>query len=220
MGSIADPFFEREVTAPQVLFVDGACPHLLDASHTVSIIGSRTASPQARALAQSVARAAAGRGITVVSGYADGVDAAAHVGAMYEDGPTVAVLGCGIEAKEPSRSCLEQYISCNGVFVSEESDPALPSSLDSRRRRDRITAALSDALFVIADEADGGGVHTARIGHLLGKKVFAVDWNGIKEPESGRIGSDGLLRDGTAVAIEAQSADEQVARMLDERIWA
>jgi DNA processing protein len=79
---------------PPALYADGDVP---DAPATVTVVGSRAASPTGKGAARALGRALGERGVCVVSGLALGVDAAAHEGALEAGGPSVGVLGCGID---------------------------------------------------------------------------------------------------------------------------
>jgi DNA processing protein len=84
---------------PPALFVDGEVPETV----TVALVGSRKASTTGIETAKTLGMALSERGVCVVSGLALGVDAAAHEGAVQDEGPTVGVLGCGIDVTYPGK---------------------------------------------------------------------------------------------------------------------
>ncbi len=148
--------------------------------------------------------------IIVVSGYAAGIDTSAHLGAMNAHGKTIAVLGSGINVKAPEKHPLEEYILENGVFVSEQNNIDEPRKYEFLMARDRITAGLSDAIFVIETDCNGGAVHTAIIGKGQGKKVYAIDWKNLPDYSSNvRNGNAQIISDGIAAAISILDAGKE-----------
>jgi len=108
---------------PFGLFLRGrAAPALarLGAGPVVALVGSRRATAPGRAMARALAAGLAERGAVVVSGLAQGIDAAAHEGALAADGTTVAVLGCGVDVSYPrANRLLAARIVADGLLVSE-----------------------------------------------------------------------------------------------------
>lgn len=140
----------------------------------VAIVGSREVSEEVLTLTRRWARQLAEAGVTVISGLAAGVDAAAHEGALEAGGPTFGVCGCGLLTAFAS-SDLPARVSEAGGLCSELSPqaPRLPQSLFARNR---IIAGLAESVLVISSRADGGAVHTARTALREGRAVFAVNW--------------------------------------------
>lgn len=107
---------------PAALFVRGRLP---EPSHAVAIVGSRAATPYGRARARELARDLVRLGCTIVSGLAQGIDAAAHQGALEEDGASVAVLPGGLDAiTPPAHEPLAQALCARGALVSERATGA------------------------------------------------------------------------------------------------
>ena len=103
---------------PLLLFARGSLP--ADQEPYVALVGTRRASPYGIRMADRLARELAARGITVVSGMAMGIDAAAHRGALEAGGRTVAVLGCGVDIVYPPQNAqLMQDIAAGGAVVSQ-----------------------------------------------------------------------------------------------------
>jgi DNA processing protein len=119
-------------------------------------------------------RALAVHGATVVSGGARGIDGAAHRGAVRAGGMTVAVLGCGIDVAYPSQN--RRLFDCiveNGSIVSEY-PPGTPAEPFRFPARNRIVAALSEAVVVVEGATGSGSMITAEHALDLGREVFAV----------------------------------------------
>jgi DNA processing protein len=161
---------------PAVLYVRGDVRRLERAlaADRVAIVGARRASPYGLEQARALARGIAAAGLTVVSGMALGVDAAAHVGALEVDGLTLAVLACGPEQAYPaSKRRLHARIAATGAAVAE-----LPPGTPARRwcfpARNRIIAALAQATVVVEAGERSGSLITAGQAADLGREVAAV----------------------------------------------
>ncbi len=141
---------------------------------TVAIVGSRRATPYGLSFAESLARDLSRQGIRVVSGLARGVDAAAHRGSLRGGGPTLAVLGCGLGIQYPrEHRRLRQEIEACGAVVSEYPAQAGP---DPWRfpARNRILAALAEAVVVVQAACRSGALITADLAAEIGRDVLAV----------------------------------------------
>ncbi|MEO8275661.1 MAG: DNA-processing protein DprA [Thermoanaerobaculia bacterium] len=172
-----------------------------DAAHSaiapapaVAIVGSRRATPYGVEVATWLARELASRGVVVVSGFARGIDAAAHLGALAADGGvTVGVLGCGLEHDYPrGHRELGERIRRHGALLSEY-PCALPPSAGNFPVRNRIIAALADITVVVEAAAQSGSLITARLALELGREVLAVPGR-ITDEQA--LGVNDLLRDG------------------------
>jgi DNA processing protein len=160
---------------------------------SVAIVGSRRATFGGVEIASSIARDLAAAGIQVVSGMALGIDAAAHTGALDAGGSTVAVLGCGIDVCYPSRHAdLRRRIVAAGSVITEE--PAgTPPFKHNFPKRNRIIAALAQAVVVVEATERSGALSTARWAADLGREVLAVPGS-IRAHQSS--GTNLLIRDG------------------------
>jgi len=160
--------------APVALWVRGAARLSAAVGRSVSIIGSRAASAYGTYVAEGIASEVAGRGWTVVSGAAYGIDGAAHRGALAAGGITVAVLACGIDRAYPAgHADLIAAISQAGVIVSEQ-PPGRPVSRTRFLDRNRVIAALSAGTVVVEAGRNGGAMHAARKAAGLGRPLMAV----------------------------------------------
>jgi DNA processing protein len=165
----------EEPDAPAVLHVRPDAGRLAEllGERAAGIVGARRASPYGLEVARSLARDLAAAGLAVVSGMALGIDSAAHEGALAAGG-TVAVLAGGADVPyPPSKRGLYQRIVAAGAVVSE-----LPPGVAPRRwmfpARNRLIAALSDALVVVEAGPRSGSLITAGIACDLGRPVLAV----------------------------------------------
>ncbi|HEX9377063.1 MAG TPA: DNA-processing protein DprA [Actinomycetota bacterium] len=157
---------------PPAMFVRGA--GLSELSGGVAVVGARSCSALGEEIAVRFGRELASAGVPVISGGARGIDTAAHRGALDAGGPTVAVLGCGIDVAYPTRNrSLLARIAAAGAVVSEY-PPGVPAQAFRFPARNRIVAALADALLVVEGAAGSGSMITADHALDLGRPVFAV----------------------------------------------
>jgi DNA processing protein len=157
---------------PIVLYVAGDAEVLNDPQ--LAIVGSRNPTPTGRDTAFDFAEALAARGLAITSGLAEGIDSAAHRGALTAQGVTLAVLGNGIDSIYPrSNQSLSEEIRCRGALVSE-----FPLGTPPRRgnfpQRNRIIAALSLGTLVVEAALRSGSLLTARLAGVQNRELFAV----------------------------------------------
>lgn len=159
----------------------------------VAVVGARKATAAGCETARSLARQVAGVGLTVVSGMARGIDAAAHEGALEKGGLTVAVLGCGADTIYPrSNAPLYRAITERGTILSE-----FPPGTSPRKhhfpQRNRLISGLSSGTVVVEAGLRSGSLSTARHALEQGREVFAVPGS-VHSPNS--RGPHQLIRDG------------------------
>lgn len=175
---------------------------------SVAIVGSRSATPQGRALAASWAQALARQGIAVISGGAFGIDAAAHQGALRGGGHTIAVLASGADVDSPrSNRPLLDAVRQRGTVVSE----LPPGTLPQRHwflHRNRLIAALAPATLVVQAASRSGALNTARHAADLNRIVMAVP-GPVGDPL--HAGCHDLIRDHIA---ELVCSPEQVEELI------
>jgi DNA processing protein len=180
----------------------------------VAVVGSRRASHVGLAVARDIGSDLAALGVVVVSGMARGIDAAAHQGALAAQGTTVAVLGCGIEVCYPPEHVdLRRQITMHGCVLSEDAGQAPP---DGWRfpRRNRLIAALAEAVVVVEATVRSGALSTARWAADLGREVLAVPGS-IRNPTA--AGTNRLIRDGARPFLalgDLLEAAPQLARAI------
>jgi DNA processing protein len=195
---------------PPLLYVSG---ELSEADRlAVAIVGSRHASPAGRAFAEKLSRELAAAGVTVVSGLARGVDAAAHRGALEAGGRTIAVLGCGIDRTYPSEhQALRRQIESSGAVLTE-----LPSGAAAHShhfpKRNRIISGFSIGVVVTEAALQSGSLITARLAAEQGREVFAVP--GPVQAESSR-GVNGLIKQGAKLVETVDDVLDELLPQLD-----
>ena len=157
---------------PAVLYMKGRREMLRQTC--IAVVGSRNATPGGRQIAESFSRALSDGGLTVVSGLAMGIDAAAHQGGLAGASSTIAVVGTGLDLIYPARNKdLARKISEVGLIVSEFAlgTPALPANFP---RRNRIISGLSRGVLVVEAALASGSLITARQAGEQGREVFAI----------------------------------------------
>ncbi|MCX7171182.1 MAG: DNA-processing protein DprA [Proteobacteria bacterium] len=176
-----------------------------------AIVGSRNATPQGEANAEAFAAALADVGLTIVSGLALGIDAAAHRGALSvrkeSAGSTIAVIGTGANRIYPARNReLARAIAQHGVIVSEFplETPALAANFP---RRNRLIAGLAQGCLVVEAAARSGSLITARLAAEAGRDVFALPGS-IHAPLA--KGCHQLIKQGAKLVESAQDILEEL----------
>ena len=198
--------------APLALWVVGD-GHLGDVTRrSVAVVGARACTPYGEHVAAELASGLGDRGWTVVSGGAYGIDAAAHRGALAVDGPTVAVLACGVDVPYPAaHDGLLRSVRACGAVVSE----LPPGSRPTRRRfldRNRVIAALGRGTVVVEAATRSGALNTAGHAEELSRTVMAVP-GPVTSPASS--GCHELLRTrGAALVTDAADVLDQVGDLV------
>lgn len=172
------PSLLREIYDPPiVLYVKGAWSDCLDRP-CIGVVGSRRCSTYGQNAAIMLARDLAQRGITVVSGFARGIDAAAHRGALEAGGRTVAVLGTGIDEVYPRdhKKLAAEILDGGGALVSQFPLGTPPVS-ENFPYRNRIISGLSLGIVVVEAAENSGSLITARLAMEQNREVFAVPGN-------------------------------------------
>lgn len=157
---------------PLLLYLQGRVDLL--AAPALAIVGSRNCSAQGAANAERFATALSQAGLTIVSGLALGIDAAAHRGGLRGPGATIAVLGTGADTLyPPSNAALGRAIAAQGCLVSEYwlGTPAMPGNFP---RRNRLISGLSRGVLVVEAALGSGSLITARMAVSQNREVFAV----------------------------------------------
>ena len=175
----------------------------------LGIVGSRNATPQGLRDAEAFAHALADAGLTIVSGLALGIDAAAHRGGLAGAGSSVAVVGTGLDRIYPARNkALAHRLAEAGLIVSEFAlgTPPLPGHFP---RRNRLISGLSRGVLVVEATPNSGSLITARVATEQGREVFAIPGS-IHSPLA--RGCHALIKQGAKLV-------ESAADILDELAW-
>lgn len=192
---------------PLVLYVNGQAGRLQAPS--LGIVGARHATAQGVRNAQAFASAFSDAGLTVVSGLALGIDAAAHAAALEGPGGTVAIVGTGVDIVYPARhhKLAHQIVDAGGAIISEFplGTPGLPNHFP---RRNRIIAALARGVLVVEAAERSGSLITARLASEIGREVFAIP--GSIHAELSR-GCHKLIRQGAKLVESAADVFEEFA---------
>jgi DNA processing protein len=172
------PQLLREIFDPPVtLYVKGEWAGCLE-QPCVAIVGSRKCSTYGQNAAGMLARDLAARGITIISGLARGIDAAAHRGALEALGRTVAVMGTGLDEVYPRdhKKLAAEVLERGGAIISEFplGTPPAPQNFPYRNR---VISGLSLGVLVVEASEMSGSLITARLALEQGREVFAVPGN-------------------------------------------
>jgi len=213
-GAVALPF-ASPAYPPRLAALPDAAPLLLVRGDPgalrgpcVAIVGARAATAQGRDVAGRLAGDLARAGVTVVSGLAVGIDAAAHRGALAAGGRTVAVQACGPDAVyPPGHRRLAAEIAAGGAVVTEF-PPGTPPLRYHFPLRNRLISGLSRAVVVVEARLRSGSLGTAAHALEQGIEVFAVP-GPVTSPTS--AGSNRLLRDGARICLEADDVLRELA---------
>jgi len=195
---IADP--------PPLLYIKGD-PALL--THpALAMVGSRAPTPQGEANAKAFAGSLSAAGLTIVSGLAQGIDAAAHQGALaVAGGITIAVIGTGIDRIYPaSNAALAHEIAARGMILSEF-PLGTPPARWNFPRRNRLIAGLSLGVLVVEATLESGSLITARLAAEAGREVFAIPGS-IHSPQA--RGCHRLIREGAKLVETAEDVFEEL----------
>nr|WP_230411666.1 DNA-processing protein DprA [Denitromonas iodatirespirans] len=191
---------------PTLLYVKGD-PDLLNRP-ALAIVGARSATAQGEANAAAFAGALARAGLSIVSGLALGIDAAAHAGALDAGGTTIAVIGTGADRMYPARNqALARRIVEHGAIVTEF---PLGTQVAAHNfpRRNRIISGLAQGVLVVEAALGSGSLITARLANEQGREVFAIPGS-IHSPQS--KGCHRLIRDGAKLVETAEDILEESA---------
>lgn len=173
----------------------------------LAIVGSRSATRQGEATAEAFAAGLARAGLSIVSGLALGIDAAAHRGALEAGGGTIAVVGTGADVIYPAaHRALTARIREHGLVLSEVplGTPAIAFNFP---RRNRLIAGLSRGVLVVEAALRSGSLITARLAAEQGREVFAIPGS-IHSPVA--KGCHRLIREGAKLVESVQDVLEDL----------
>ena len=167
---------------------------LLNARHTIGIVGSRKCSEYGRKVANEFSQKLSEKGICIISGMAAGIDGIAHNAAIDECGKTIAVLGGGFNHIYPPENewLFHKIVEKGGCVISEYS-PEIEADKSKFPIRNRIISGLSDAVLVVEALFKSGSTITARLAKQEGKRVYAIP-NNIYASTAG--GTNRLIQEG------------------------
>ncbi|HEV2666211.1 MAG TPA: DNA-processing protein DprA, partial [Blastocatellia bacterium] len=213
----------REIYDPPIaLYIRGDLKRAC-ARPCIAVVGSRRCSTYGVNAALSLSRDLAQNGLTIVSGLARGIDAAAHRGALEvakesarESGAlTIAVVGTGLETTYPKEhKKLEDEIAANGAVISEFplGTPPLPQNFPYRNR---VLSGLCFGVLIVEAAEHSGSLITARLAYEQGREVFAVPGNITSQTS---FGPNYLIKDGAKLVQQWRDVVEELPRDLRDRI--
>jgi DNA processing protein len=181
----------------------------------IAVVGSRRCSTYGVNAAQSLSRDLATNGVTIVSGMARGIDAAAHRGALEAGGLTIAVVGTGLEKTYPKEhKQLEDEIIANGAVISEFplGTPPLPQNFPYRNR---VLSGLCLGVMIVEAAEHSGSLITARLAYEQGREVAAVPGNITSQTS---FGPNYLIKDGAKLVQYWRDVVEELPREVKEAI--
>jgi DNA processing protein len=199
-------FLAQIQDAPKHLYVSGN----IDALHmpSLAIVGSRNPTEQGRQNAYEFAKHLGRSGFCIVSGLAQGIDAAAHEGALDAGAMTVAFLGHGIDQVYPTANRpLAERIAANNGAVCTEFPLATPPRRENFPQRNRLISGLSMGTLVVEAASRSGSLISARLAAEQGREIFAIPGS-IHNPLS--RGCHKLIRQGAKLV---ESADDIVSEL-------
>jgi len=205
------PALLREIASPPPqLFVRGNVDVL--SLPQLAIVGSRNATPGGAETAHSFASHLAARGFCITSGLAEGIDAAAHRGALAARGRTLAVCGTGPDIVYPRQheNLANEIVAAGGAIVSEFA-PGTPVFRANFPRRNRLISGLSVGTLVVEASVRSGALITARHAMEQGREVFAIPGS-IHNPVA--RGCHQLIRNGAKLVETATDIVDELGGLL------
>jgi DNA processing protein len=173
---------KEEKGFPELLQEIPWCPHALyylgapiTTERKIAVVGTRKATAAGLDVTKKWSAELSQAGLTIVSGLALGIDAAAHEGALSAKGKTIAILACGLDSLYPKQNeQLAKRILAGGGTIVSEYPPGTPALTQHFLERNRITSGLCDASLVIEAPVKSGAKSTARFAVEQNREVFVV----------------------------------------------
>ncbi len=213
MISIEDSVYPQNLAKifdpPLILYAKGN--FIPEDEFSIAIVGSRHPSAYGIRMAAKFSSELTERGMTIVSGFARGIDAEAHRSALRVKGRTIAVLGCGLDILYPKEhAALYQQIAETGAVISEFPLGTIPQAFNFPRRN-RIITGLSCGVLVVEANQRSGSLITASIAAEEGREVYAVP--GQADQPTAR-GTNHLIQNGAKLVISAEDILEDLYSQL------
>ncbi len=193
-----EPGRDRDGAVPLVLWARGPRSLLESSERAIAVVGSRCSTGYGNRVTGEIAGDLAAQGWTIVSGAAFGIDGMAHRAALAVEGPTIAVLACGIDRPYPAQhERLLADIAESGLVVSEY-PPGVTAQKHQFLARNRLIAALADGVLVIEAGLRSGARNTVKWARRLGRPALAVPGPVIS---AASVGCHRMIRDGEALLV-------------------
>ncbi|MEP6901577.1 MAG: DNA-processing protein DprA [Actinomycetota bacterium] len=210
------PYLLREIADPPItLYVKGDWQACFDAP-SIAVIGSRRCSTYGENASEMLARDLAERGICIVSGFARGIDTAAHRGAIRGKGKTIAVLGTGIDQVYPKENAklVDEILASGGAIVSQF-PLETPPLKENFPYRNRIISGLSYGVLLVEASERSGSLITARLAMEQNREVLAVPGN-ITSKNS--FGTNYLIKSGAKLVQQWQDVVTELPQEISAAI--
>ncbi len=199
----------REIdNPPPLLYVRGGLAESDD--WAVAIVGTRRATAYGKDVTHELASSLASAGVTIVSGFARGIDAVAHAAALEAGGRTIAVLGSGLDTLyPPEHAHLAEKILAGGASGALVGDYPLgtPPEASNFPPRNRIISGLSLGVIVVEAGEDSGALITTEFAAEQGREVFAVPGNVFNRSSRG---PNRLIQQGAKVVLKPEDVLEEL----------
>ena len=195
---------DRMAQPPKLLFLRGRLDLLdcLASRQAVAVVGTRSASPHGIRMAEELGHALARSGWPVISGLAEGIDAAVHKACLQADGAPVAVLGTGLDRVYPRHhDAFQRAVSQQGLLISERSSQE-PVQRGHFAHRNRLIVALASALVVVECPERSGALISARLAEERSCPVWVVPGDALRWSARG---SNALLQNQAAPLLSADA---------------
>jgi DNA processing protein len=199
---------------PVVLYYRGRLPDI-DDNLCIAMVGTRKMTNYGKHAAYELARELASCGAIIVSGMAQGIDAAAHKGCLIAGGFTIAVFGCGIDRVYPyeNKALMDKIIE-KGLIITEYVPGSEPKG-SHFPVRNRIMSGLCQAVLVVEADNKSGALITAKTALFQGRELYAVPGN-INAPNS--QGTNSLLKNQAGIVTEAYDILSEYEHLYSHRI--
>ena len=202
------PLLKQIHDPPVLLYIIGEFP--LQDAPSIAIVGSRSPTEYGKTISQQLSHQLAERGVTVVSGFARGIDTCVHRGALEAGGHTIAVFGCGLSIIYPETNrALAAEIVESGALISEF-PMTMPPRGKNFPRRNRVISGLTLGTLVVEASDRSGSLITARHAVEQGREVFAVPgqiFSGVSRGTHSLINQGATLINGVDDLLDALPQD-------------
>jgi len=194
---------------PPFLFLKGKIK--TDDQKALAIVGTRTPSPYGKLIAEKITRELAEKGITIISGFARGIDSISHHHALESKGRTIGVLGSGLDViYPPENTKLAQRIEKDGAVISEFLLGTQPEGTNFPKRN-RLISGLSLGVIIIEAGIKSGALITAKLALEQGREVFAIPGN---ISSKGSEGTNWLIKKGAVLVSRSEDIFEELKGLL------
>jgi DNA processing protein len=200
------PLLRQIHDAPPLLYVRGQLTPGDELS--IAVVGTRRASIYGKQVCERLVSEIAGRGVTVVSGLARGIDAVAHRVALAAGGRTIAVVGCGVDVTyPPEHAALARDIVSNGAIISEYPIGSAPEA-GNFPARNRIISGMTRSTLVVEAGETSGALITATFAVEQGRDVLAVPGSVLAE---GCVGTNRLIQQGAKLVLNVNDIFDELS---------